>query len=180
MISVADILDHLVSNSAVPSNFGAQLTRLRDGISGSQDPFRARDEVENNLMQQATLIRCLDQFAARPVLPIPRPAIIEKIQRETHKNQGHIAVAILRSYHERATKSQERGLVEVYRTLFSMAPDVVPAPPECSDIADFVQMFREGKARRCRSFAAEAYADALLGLQQHCRIHNRKNPNANH
>jgi len=172
-VSVADVLDNLISVSAAPSTLGAQLDRLRLGTHSAPDPFRARDDVENHLIQQAALIRCIDQFTARQVLPIPRPAIIEKIQKETHTDQGRIAVAVLRAYHERSTRSQERGMVEVYRLLARMAPETTPPSPT-EDTLDLVQLFREGKARRCRAFSCEAYADSLLGLQQHVRIWARK------
>ncbi len=172
-VQIADVLDALVATTYAPSNFGAQLARLRDGLSGCQDPFRARDQVEENLMQHAEVIRCTDAFGARAVLGIYRPAVIEKIQKESKYDQGRIALAILRAYHERSTSSQERGFAEVYRVLSRIAPKLSPDPPTL-DLVDLVQAFREGKARRCRNFAAEAYADALLGLSHHVRAFNKR------
>lgn len=172
-VHVADVLDALVATTSAPSNFGAQLTRLRDGLSGTQDPFRARDQVEENLMHQAAIIRCTDAYAARRTLGIYKPAVIEKIQKETHADQGRIALAILRAYHERSTASMERGFVEVYRILRRIAPKTTPPTDEDTEL---LQLFREGKAKRCRNFAAEAYADSLLGLQFHCKVWNKQHP----
>jgi len=159
-VSVADVLDNLISVSAAPSTLGAQLDRLRLGTHSAPDPFRARDDVENHLIQQAALIRCIDQFTARQVLPIPRPAIIEKIQKETHTDQGRIAVSVLRAYHERSTRSQERGMVEVYRLLARMAPETTPPSPteDSADLAKQLVDLLEDPQRRSSLRAAAAAA----------------------
>lgn len=172
-VSTADVLDHLVGQSATPSNLGAQLERLRFGTHSAPDPFRARDDAENHMLQQAALIRCIDDYASRQVLPVAARAI-EKVQKEIHRDQGAIAVGVLRAYHEWATQSQQRGLVQVYRYIASIAPKLAPKPPE-SDGVELVQLFREGKAKRCANLAAECYADSLLGLIQHLQAWNKRN-----
>ena len=40
---------------------------------------------------------------------------------------------------------------------------------------DLLQAFRSESAKRARAVACEAYADALLALQNHVRIWNRRN-----
>ena len=168
---VHDILDHLVSRGGVPSNLGAQLERLRDGTTGASDPFRARDEVETSMIKQAVLLRCIDQFEARAELA-PKGPTIEKINRFAQMDEGRIALEILRAYHERPS-SPERGLVEIYKFLAKIAPRGVPTPPK--DCTDLLQAFRDSEAKRCRFIAAEAYGDALLGLQHHVRLFNTRN-----
>lgn len=166
-VSVADVLDFLVSPGATPSNLGAQLERLRDGTTGIQDPFRSRDEVETGMIRMANLIRCIDRFEERPELN-PRGKRIQEVSQG--RNEGAMALGVLRAYHEWSSSSQERGLVEVYKFLARTAPRSVPNPPK--DSRGLLQDFREGKAKRCRFLAAEAYADALIALQQHVRIYN--------
>lgn len=181
-IQVSDILDHLVTRYAsAPSTMGVQLDRMRYGVHSTPDPHKARAEVEDHMLRQANLLRCIDEFAARHEFSVPArgPAaagggykILEKIQKATKKGQGAIAIAILRAYQERSTQSQERGLVEVYNYLASIAPSVVPKPPKGDH--DLLQAFRAETAKRARAMAAEAVADALLALQNHVRIWNRK------
>jgi len=171
MITVHDILDFLVSRGGTPSNLGAQLERLRDGTTGTQDPFRARDEVETSMMRMATIIRCVDEFGQRPELS-PKGQAIEKVNRFAQLPEGAVALGVLRAYHERPS-SPERGLVEIYRFLARIAPRGVPSiPKECDDL---LQAFRDGIAKRCRFVAAETYADALLGLQYHVRLFDKRN-----
>lgn len=159
---------------------GAQLDRMRFGVQTTPDPFRARDEVEANLLHQAVLIRCVDDFARRSEFSVPSHLragnaggykILEKIQKASKKGQGEIALCILRAYQERATQSQERALLEVYHYLASVAPGAVPTPPKSEP--DLLQAFRTNAAKRARGVACEAYADALLALQNHVRIFNK-------
>lgn len=163
---------------------GAQLDRLRFGLQTQPDPFRAREEVESHLLQQAVLIRCIDDFERRVEFAIPKrgPSVsqdgfktLEKLQKASHRGQGEIALGVLRAYHERCTSigmSPERGLLEVYNYLLAVAPSVVPSPPK--DETDMLQAFRLNTAKRARSLACEAYADALLALQRHIRIFNAR------
>lgn len=174
MITTADILDFLVSRGGTPSNLGAQLERLRDGTTGIQDPFSARDNIETNMIRMANLIRCLDEFEARPVLN-PRGDKTKDLNKFARRDEGAIALGVLRAYHEWSSSSPERGLVEIYRFLAKIAPNGVPAPPK--DSLDLLQDFRESKAKRCRYLAAEMYADALLAMQFHIRTWNEKNKN---
>lgn len=179
-IQVSEILDFLVGRSAAPSTMGAQLDRLKYGLHSSPDPFRARDEVESNLLHQAVLIRCIDDFAGRHEFAVPARGsqatssgykILERIQKACKKGQGDIALHILRAYHERCTQSQERGLLEIYTYLSQIAPMSVPTPPK--DTIDLLQAFRSNEAKRARAIACEAYADALLALNNHVRIFNK-------
>lgn len=156
---------------------GAQLDRLRYGTSSPPDPFRAQSEAEDRMIQEATLLRCISTFGARQELRTNASTpyrTLEKIQRAASTNtpQGLIAIEILRSYQEWSTKSQERGLTAIYQYLTRVAPSIVPALPSSTD-DDLVTLFRKGKAKRARDFAAEAYADALLSLGGFLHTYNR-------
>lgn len=187
MIHVQDILDHLVTRYAsAPSTMGAQLERMRYGVHSTPDPHRARAEAEDHMLKQANLLRCIEAFETRQEFYVPvrgRGAssscgykVLEKIQKSTKKGQGAIAMGILRAYHERVTcvrgQSGERGLVEVYNFLASIAPDAVPKPPKSAE-GDLLQAFRTDAAKRAREVACEGYADALLALRQHVEIWNK-------
>ena len=169
-VTVSDILDYLVAVTAAPSTFGAQLEKIKYGIESKPDPWRARDETEQHLIEQAGIIRCLDAFQAKREFSMS-VKVLEKIQIATHYDQGALAVGIMRAYHERSTQSQERGLLAVYQFLATIAPAVVPLPPKGTE--DLLQSFREGSAKRARSISAEAYADSLLALQNHVRHWNK-------
>lgn len=123
------------------------------------------------MMRMATIIRCVDEFGQRIELN-PKGQAIEKINRFAQLPEGAVALGVLRAYHERPS-SPERGLVEIYRFLARIAPRGVPSvPKECDDL---LQAFRDGNAKRCRFVAAETYADALLGLQYHVRLFDKRN-----
>lgn len=156
---------------------GAQLDRMRFGLATTPDPFRARDDAENQLLEQAALLRCIDDFALRQDFRSYKVASIsklEKIQKATNPRlpQGYIALNVLRSYQEWSTNSQERALVAIYRYLSTITPDAIPTPPKGEE--DLVQAFRLGKAKRARDLCAEIYADALLALGGHVTTWNRR------
>lgn len=183
-IHVHDILDFLVAKSSAPSTMGAQLDRLRYGTQIEPDPHRQKEEIENRMLQQASIIRCFDAFREKERFSFPGQTFgctslyktLEKIQKVSRRGQGALAEGILRAYHERVTcyrgSSQERGLVEVYNYISTIAPTAVPKPPKAEK--DLLQAFRENTAKRAKSVAAEAYADSLLALNQHVRVWNKK------
>ncbi len=163
-----------VSIAAAPSTLGAQLDRLRYGIHSAPDPFQARDDAENHMIEQAGLLRCIDEFSTRAEFST-KYGTIEKLQKASGLPQGHIAISVLRAYHERCTcqqSSQERGLVAVYQYIASIGRSSVPEVP--AKETDVLQAFREGKAKRARSISAEAYADSLLALEAHVKVWNRR------
>lgn len=171
-VQVADVLAFLVGRSAAPSSFGAQLSRLRDGLTQTPDPFRARDDIENQLLTTAVVLRCMDDFYAKREFPGPYK-ILTKLQDNGNSDrpQGAIALGILRAFQERSKGSEETGLVAVYNYLSVIAPEAVPPAPKNTEL---LQAFREGTAKRARHFAAEAYADSLLALGQHVKVFNRR------
>jgi len=185
MVHVSDILDSLVARSSAPSTMGAQLDRVMFGIQLTPDPFRQKADAEDQMLQEAVVIRCIDTFSVREEFSVTtrqRKAadagfkVLTKLHDRSGKPQGSIAIGILRAYHERCTcskgQSEERGLVSVYQYLTSIAPDSVPPPPK--NEPDLVMAFRTGVAKRARAMACEAYADALLALSGHVRAFNKK------
>lgn len=185
-IQIDDILGFLVADTLTPSTMGAQLERLQFGLYTTSDPFRARDDAESRILEQAEILRTMDSFAAVTEF---RPATskaqgyktLERIQRcatnRPYPCQGAIALHVLKAYQRRATQSQERGLVEVYGVLRHIAPSATPTFDGDHDAVQATQVFREGKASRARQLAAAAYADALLALGYFL---NRRQRNATH
>lgn len=175
-VRIDDVLHHLVARSAAPSSMGSQLDRLRTGTFGRPDPFRSRDEAENQIMEQAQLLRCMSDFADRLEFRTATSTFraLEKIQKRTNPklNQGYIALAVLRAYQEWGTQSEARALVAVYAYIRSIAPDSVAPPPK--NETDIIQAFRTGKAKRAREFSAEVYADALLALGTFLQTWNKR------
>lgn len=179
-IRTDDVLGFLVADTVTPSSFGAQLERLKYGLNTTPDPHRARDDAEANILEQAELLRCIDDFKAVQEF---RPATaradgyntLEKIQRATSPrlSQGTIALNILRAYQQWGTQSSERALVAVYGYVRMVAHRVV-APIGATDAVAATQLFREGKAKRARLRAANAYADALLALGSFLMKRSRK------
>lgn len=175
-----NILHFLVADSCSPSTLGAQLERLRFQMAPSTpDPFRARDDAESRILEQAELIRFLDTF--RGVHEF-RPTTVKgdgyrtlvKIQRgdPSHRNQGEIALEVLKAFQRWGIRSQERGLLAVYVSIRTIAPKICPDVP--LDVDDALQMFRGGKAPRARTLAASAVADALLALNAQVQSWNKR------
>lgn len=178
-LKVDDILHFLVARTSAPSSMGAQLERMKNGCSTAPDPFRARDEAESAMLEQANLLRAMDEFEKRDEFRSSNRNDYRKLHEAQRKcatsgriPQGKIALGVLRAYQERATTSQERGLVEVYRFVRSIAPKSMPPPPK--DEGDLAQAFRTGKASRSRDDAAEIYADALLALGTFLQSWNKR------
>lgn len=173
MVRVESILDLLVSRSCAPSTFGAQLDRLRYGLSNTPDPFRAREDAEANMMEKAGVMRCLSAFSERGEFRTKTISYkgLERVQKATYAKlpQGHIAQEVLRAYQEWVGMGQERALAMVYGYLNRVVPELAPEKASL----DLVQSFRDGKAKRARDFAAELYADSLLALEAFVRVYNR-------
>lgn len=175
MIRLDDVLHFLVAKTCAPSSLGSQLDRLRLGFVPTPDPFRARADVEDKMLADAVVIRCVDTFSLRQEF-VPTSGnynVLQKIQNKTTPplGQGNIAVHILRAYTERSFQSSERGLVAVYQYLSSIVPTM--APPNKDDL-DLLQAFRQGQAKKSRALSCEAYADSLLALQAHIKVFNKK------
>lgn len=170
IIRTDDILGFLVADTCTPSTFGAQLDRLRWGLTTAPDPHRAREEAESHILQQAELLRCMDDFKRVPEF---RPSTtrsegfktLEKLQRVTSPRlcQGAIALNILRVYQRWGNAAPERGFVAVYGYVSSIAERIVP-PIAATDALEATQLFREGKAKRAHQMTTTAYADSLLAL----------------
>lgn len=178
-VTVDALLGFLVADTLAPSTFGAQLERLQYGVSSTPDPFRARSDAEDTILEQAELIRCLDAFAAiREFRPATARSdgfkTIEKIQRGTHPvmNQGMIALGVIKAYEKWGRSKDMRALVAVFDYVRSIAPTKCPSLTR--DVHEAVQLFREGRAARSQELAASAYADALLALSGHCRLWSRR------
>lgn len=177
-VNVNEILDFLVARSQAPSTMGHQLDRMRDGVQGGSDPIRERDNVEAAMLRNASMLRCIDEFMAKWEFTPPSRhrdtgyRAIQKVQDKCREAQGRIAIGVLRAYHERSTASEERGLVEIYTYVKSIAPDAVP--PSDKGVLDLLQAFRSGQAKKAKSFSAELYADCLLACRAHVVQFNRR------
>lgn len=173
MLILQDVLDMLVGRTVTPSSLGPQLERLRDGVSVEPDPYRAREIQHWKLLHDAELYRCLDRLCDQERCTFSKlTPTIEKLAKRLRRPAGAIAVGIMRAYQERATSSQERGLVEVYNYLRRLDP--THFPPLLHDEHDAVQAFRVGKAKAARRRALELQADAYLILQKWVDVWNSR------
>lgn len=123
------------------------------------------------MLEQAAILRCMDHFASRQDVRaknLPELKTLEKLHRHTRIPRGALAFAVLRAYQERSTASKERGLVEVYGYVKSIAPHLAT----CEEL-DLLTAFRSNTAKRARSLSAELVADSLLALQSHVAIWNQ-------
>lgn len=185
-LTVDDVLQALVSRTArIPSNClqnSLKTTDLKKEDFASEvvggvtmrkpkhvgDPWRHIDQAELSIGREIGVLRCMADLAAMKHTTTRRTfSLGELYQKAPHRAQGEIVLLCLRSYHERALKSKERALAEVYawsRRLEGL---------EC-DAATLAQDFREGRCARLRKKASAYYADALLILGEFIRIWNRK------
>lgn len=191
-LTVQDVLDVLVSGGIAPSNMGAQLERIRDKALRPPDKTRAKDFIYDTGPQQAAyeagrvvhvrsvvrdvscidaaeqfalmhapVLRCIDALCeAKDSAAFRGRTVLKSLHERTGASFGSLTIGALRVYQERASKSQERGLAEVFvwrqRLLYQPADDANV----------LAQQFREGKAKKSRSIAAELYADCMLVLMR--------------
>lgn len=167
-VHIDDVLNHLVADTIVPSNFGAQLDRLRYGLTGAPDPVKARRDAEDRLLEQAGILRVVDGFAKVEQFRASSPMgesykALEKIQRHARRPQGQIATGVISAYQKWVTNAgHERGFLAVYAYLAKVAPAITP--PVELEFDKALQSFRDGTARKAREFATSAYADSILAL----------------
>lgn len=174
-MTVDEILHFLVADTMAPSSFGAQLDRMKFGLSPNINPFQARDDTESSIMRNAEILRVLREFSeVQEFRPASSRTVgfraLSKIQRGASGpiRQGQIALGILRS---NQPWSGDRGLVEVFWFLRKIAPKACPTLDLTT--LDAVQAFREGSAKRSKALASEALADAILALGSFLRSRKR-------
>lgn len=179
-VKLSDVLDFLVGVSAIPSNFGAQLeaivakrstpeasrtvcyTESLDAKTTKQPVIDARavSRMEDELIERASVIRCLQEFAdLQTGYPLKERRALSRLHRRvSHRTQGELALRALYAYQKWGSNSPERALAEVYawsRRIQHLEP---------GDVFMLAQEFRGGEAKRAREEAAELYADSLLVL----------------
>lgn len=194
-VTVQDVLDALVGRTTAPSNMGAQLDRIRDKAFRIPDKTQAKNLIEEDQNERPVQkarrsvrdISCIDSAETFALMRAPvlhciqdlcevghahslksRAALAALHKQAPHWTQGALVVGCLRAYHEWASHSKERALAEVCAWLHRVAGAEAP------DAFELAQHFREGKAKRSRTRAAELYADCILVLLGWVGIWNRR------
>lgn len=181
-VTIEEILHFLVADTVTPSTMGAQLERLRFGLTTTPDPFRSREDAEAHILEQAEILRTVDAFKAVQEFKPSTPKAagyrtLDKIQRGTLPRlcQGTIALNALKVYQQWSPTPQNeaRALVAVYGYVRSIAPRLTP-PLSDHNVELATQAFREGKAKRAKALAADTLADSLLALGSFLQKRNKK------
>lgn len=158
-VSYEELLASFESRSMVASSLGAQLERLRDGVSGgSADYVRAQGREEMARLHAAGLLRCVEALATYRSIRWGECECdtTRRVAKRAGLGDGAVAVHVLAAYQPWATSWSMRGLVAVHQWHCSVDPSVKPLA------TDGAQRMREGKAKAVERVTASLVADAQL------------------
>lgn len=172
-----EVLEHFTSRSMVSSGMGAQLERLRDGMSGgTTDPqvTQSRDEIRR--LRVAGLLRCTDALHAYRSIRWVDCEDIRRFARKAGMGDGATVCSVMLAYQPRATGWAKQGLVDVYRWASAAVPTLrqLPAVAEVEVDKAVAQLFREGKIPYAERLAASLVADAHVVLREWVERWNKR------
>ncbi len=171
-VSFTDVIEFLSSTgSSVPSSLGGQLDKMRDGVF-----FVSNSGVNNEeykLLAKAHILDCVDKLRSKKKINFEAVEDLSNFAKKLKLGEGPLALAVTGIYHVWATRSQQRGLVEVYRFMRSLDPSL--PEPNHLDEELLVNAFRTGKEKKTRDKAARLLADSELAVYSWIQYYNIKN-----
>lgn len=168
MVTYTDVVEFL-SGSSVPSPLGSMLDKIRDGTSGIHSSGKNNEEYR--ILSQAQVLRCVDNLRNIDKIEFENCPSIKAFAKKTECGEGALVLAVLGSYHRWFTKSEMRGLVEIYR-LCQKLDSSLPEP--YSSEVDTTQGFRTGKTKKARDLAAKLLKDSMLVIDTWVKEWNKE------
>ncbi len=157
LVSIVDVIEFLTSSS-VPSNLGIMLDKMRDGTSGTFSNSGINNE-EFKILSRASVLRCVDGLRKLDKVEFESCPSIRAFAKKTNSGEGALVLAVMSAYHKWYLRSQERGLVEIYRLMQRLDPSL-PDPDHNED--SLSQSFRVGKTKKARDKSSKLLKDSLL------------------
>lgn len=157
MINFSDVVEFLSSGGNVGSPLGSMLDRIRDGTTGSNTTGVNNEEFK--IMSKAAVLRCVDGLRAIDKVEFESCPSLRAFAKRTNSREGALVLSVLGAYHKWSLKSQERGLVEIYRLAQRLDPSL-PDPEH--DEGDLSQGFRTGKAKKARDLTSKLLNDSMI------------------
>lgn len=180
MISFTELIEYLSSSSPnnIASPLGSMLDKLRDGIYFVNRPTENNEELK--LLSKAPVLDCIDTLKNVHKIEFESVPDLKLFAKKAQVGEGALALAVVGSYYQWASKSEQRGLVEVYRLLQKMDSSL-PSPEDSDE--SLAQSFRSGKGGsvKARDKSAKILADSELTLYSWVAIFNaRQRRGGNH
>lgn len=158
LINIIDIIEFLTGSGNVPSPIGPMLEKVRDGTSGTFGNSGKNNE-EYRILAKASILRCVDGLRKIEKIDFESCPSLRAFAKKTNVIEGSLVLAVISAYHQWYLKSEERGLVEVYRLMQKLDPTL---PDPSHDEESLHQSFRLGKTRKAREKSAKLLKDSLL------------------
>lgn len=172
-VSFEEICAFLVG-SGPPSATGPQLEKVRDGTSGISG--NGKNNADYQLIADAGILGVVDSLRKLARVDFEKCPSLRKFAKKTDCGEGALVLAVVTAYSSWHLKSQERGLVEVYRLMQKL--DSSLKEPEHSE-TELSRAFSLGKeagsdAVHARDAASRLLKDSLLALDGWINRHNEK------
>lgn len=156
-INFTDIIEFLSSGGNISSPLGSMLDKIRDGTSGVGSSGVNNEEF--NILSKAAILKCVDGLRKIDQIKFESCPSIRAFAKKTNSGEGSLVLSVLASYHKWHLRSEERGLVEVYRLMQKLDPSL-PEPDHDED--SLSQSFRTGKTKKARDGASKLLKDSIL------------------
>jgi hypothetical protein len=147
------------------------LEKMKDGAYFVTNSGINNEEFK--LLAKAHILDCVDKLRSKKKIDFETVEDLSTFAKKIKMGEGPIALAVTGVYHVWATRSQQRGLVEVYRFMQKM--DSTLPEPNHMDEEMLVNAFRTGKEKKARDKSARLLADSELAIYTWIQLYNKKN-----
>lgn len=173
IVSFSEIVEYLSSTSPnnIASPLGGMLEKLKNGVYFVNRPTENNEELK--LLSKSSVLKCIDELKKVEKVDFENVPELRFFCRGNKIVEGPLVLAVVGAYHRWSTKSEQRGLVEVYRLLQTL-DDKLPDPD--IEEEELVQSFRLGKGKiiKARDLSSKILADSELALHTFVQVYNKR------
>ena len=143
MIDFHSVLELLRTDSQVPSSFGSQLYKLRDGVPTIVNPTAAKEAQESLFFTMAPMYRCVREMSTiKDANFIPAHSAL-RVACPTHLGLGEFAIRVVKTYQSWQCKSPARAYTAVLSLLKLFNPTLPDNKAFTVEVVDHSLMILE-------------------------------------
>lgn len=169
-VSFEEVCAFLVG-SGPPSATGPVLEKVRDGTTGIAG--NGKNNTEFTIIAEAGVLGVVDALRNLPKIDFEKCPNLRKFARKTDCGEGALALAVVGAYSSWNLRSEERGLVEVYRLLQKLDGSL-KEPEHSQTELSRAFVLGEGTAVQARDLASRLLKDSLIAVDGWINRHNEK------